>query len=278
MSRSNTAVTTVAPTTATRTAGIARVTRGSTSSTASVASPTREGRAVALVEVRHELAHLLDEGVGVGREPAELRQLPDDDDDGQPVHVADLDLARQQVGDEAELADTEPDLDEADEDGEHPGQGDGGGRVVAGDDERGDGGEDQRPERGVGAEHEDLRRPHRGRSRRGRRSWCTARSPVAARRARRRPCPGGPGSPRARSRPRGRSAATAARTCAATPHLARGAPRSSTVVHSSSINPPVSCASLSSGPPRWCHDRARPRSSVLARINAALAISSWRWR
>ena len=40
MSRSNTAVTTVAPTTATRTAGIFRVTRGSTSSTASVASPT----------------------------------------------------------------------------------------------------------------------------------------------------------------------------------------------------------------------------------------------
>ena len=40
MSRSNTAVTTVAPTTATRTAGIARVRRGSTSSTASVMSPT----------------------------------------------------------------------------------------------------------------------------------------------------------------------------------------------------------------------------------------------
>ena len=40
MSRSSTAVTTVAPTTATRTAGIARVMRGSTSSTASVASPT----------------------------------------------------------------------------------------------------------------------------------------------------------------------------------------------------------------------------------------------
>ena len=124
--------------------------------------PDGEGRGVALVEVRHELPHLLDEGVGVRREPAELRQLPDDDDDGQSVHVADLDLAREQVGDEAELADTEPDLDEADQDGEHAGQGDGGGRVVAGHDERGDGGEDQRPERRVGAEHEDLRRPHEG--------------------------------------------------------------------------------------------------------------------
>ena len=40
MSRSNTAVTTVAPTTATRTAGTARVILGSTSSTASVTSPT----------------------------------------------------------------------------------------------------------------------------------------------------------------------------------------------------------------------------------------------
>ena len=45
MSRSNTAVTTVAPTTATSTAGIFRVKRGSTSSTASVTSPT--ARAVA---------------------------------------------------------------------------------------------------------------------------------------------------------------------------------------------------------------------------------------
>ena len=84
-----------------------------------------------------ELAHLLDEAVGVGREPEELRQLPDDDDDRQAVHVADLDLAREQVGDEAELADTEPDLDEADEDGEHAGQRDGGGRVVAGHDAAG---------------------------------------------------------------------------------------------------------------------------------------------
>ena len=40
MSRSNRPVTTVAPTTATRTAGILRVRRGSTSSTASVTSPT----------------------------------------------------------------------------------------------------------------------------------------------------------------------------------------------------------------------------------------------
>ena len=108
--------------------------------------PDGEGRGIVLVEVRDELADLVDEGVGVRGEPAELRKLPDDDDDGQSVHVADLHLAREQVGDEAQLADAEPDLDQADQDGEHAGQGDGGGRVVAGDDERGDGGEDQRPE------------------------------------------------------------------------------------------------------------------------------------
>ena len=77
--------------------------------------PHGEGGAITLVEVRHELEHLLNEGVGVRLETAVLGQLPDDDDHGQAVHVADLDLARQQVGDEAELADAEPDLDEADE-------------------------------------------------------------------------------------------------------------------------------------------------------------------
>ena len=108
--------------------------------------PDAEGRGVALVEVGHELAYFLDKGVSVRREPAELRQLPDDDDDRQSVHVADLDLAGEQVGDEAQLANTKPDLDEADQDGEHAGQSDGGGRVVAGHDERGDRGKDQWPE------------------------------------------------------------------------------------------------------------------------------------
>ena len=60
----------------------------------------------------NERAHLVDEAVGVGREPEELRQLADDDRDRQPVHVADLHLAREQVGDEAELAEAEADLDE----------------------------------------------------------------------------------------------------------------------------------------------------------------------
>ena len=136
----------MAPTTATRTAGIVRVTRGSTSSTASVARPTV--RAVASRWSKFVTnSRISSTKVSASVEnPLSFGSCPTMMTIGQPVHVADLHLARQQVGDEAELADAEPDLDEADQDGEHAGQGDGGGGVVAGHDERGDGGEDQRPE------------------------------------------------------------------------------------------------------------------------------------
>ena len=69
-----------------------------------------------------ERADLVDERVGVGREAEELRELAHDDRDREPVHVADLHLAREQVGDEAELAETEPDLDQADEQRQHAGE------------------------------------------------------------------------------------------------------------------------------------------------------------
>ena len=79
-------------------------------------------RRVALVESVEERPHLLDEAVGVGREPAQLGQLADDDGDRQPVHVSDLDLLREQVGDETELRDPEPDQDQPDHDRHHPGE------------------------------------------------------------------------------------------------------------------------------------------------------------
>ena len=47
------------------------------------------------------------------------------------VHVADLHLLGEQVGDEPELPEAEADLDEADEDGEHSGERDRGPRVAA---------------------------------------------------------------------------------------------------------------------------------------------------
>ena len=72
------------------------------------------------VEVLDELADLVAEAVGVGREAEELRELADDDRHREPVHVADLHFAREQVRDKPELADTERDLDQADEQCQHP--------------------------------------------------------------------------------------------------------------------------------------------------------------
>ena len=159
MARSKTAVATVAPTTATRTAGIVRVKRGSTSRTANVIKPSTNAVELRSSNPLEERPHLVDEAVGVGREPAQLGQLADDDGDRQPVHVADLDLLREQIGDEAELRDPEPDQDQPDHDRHHPGERDGRLRIAC-DGERHDGGEDQRRHRRVRPEHEHARRTH----------------------------------------------------------------------------------------------------------------------
>ncbi len=100
-----------------------------------------------LIEVAEELLQLFEERVGVGREPEELRQLADDDRDRQPVHVADLHLARQQVGDEAEPREPGDDLDDPDEEGEHPGELDRPRRAGADDQQRRQRGEDHRRDR-----------------------------------------------------------------------------------------------------------------------------------
>ena len=76
------------------------------------AEADHQGGDVGLVEAGEERLDLLDEAVGVGGEAEELGELADEDGDGQPVHVADLDLLAQQVGDEPELAQAEADLDE----------------------------------------------------------------------------------------------------------------------------------------------------------------------
>ena len=59
-----------------------------------------------LVEVLEPRGDLAAERGRVGGEPAQLRQLTHDDRDRETVHVADLDLARQQIGDEPEPAQT----------------------------------------------------------------------------------------------------------------------------------------------------------------------------
>ncbi len=94
------------------------------------ADTDRERSTLRAIDVLDELADLVTEAVGVGREPEELRELAHDDRDGEPVHVADLHFTREQVGDETELGDTEGDLDEADEQGQHPREHDGAAWVV----------------------------------------------------------------------------------------------------------------------------------------------------
>ena len=158
--RSKAAETTVAATTATSTAGIFFETPGNPSSSASVPRPTRSVVVFVSIEVRQEGADLVDEAVGVGREAEELGQLADDDRDGQPVHVADLDLLGEQVGDEPQLAQAQADLDEAYHERQHPRHGDRAGGVVR-HDERHDGGEDERRDGRVRAEDEHARRPEK---------------------------------------------------------------------------------------------------------------------
>ena len=122
------------------------------------AEADEERRRVRLVEVREEGDDVVDEGVPLGREAEELGELADDDRDGQPVHVADLDLLGEQVGDEPELAEAQADLDEADHERQHAGHGDRAGRVV-GHEQRRDGGEDERRDGRVRAEDQHARRP-----------------------------------------------------------------------------------------------------------------------
>ena len=138
------------------TAGIRDVKRGSTSINASARHTDDQRVAIALVEAVHEGLDVFDEVVPVGGETEQLRELADDDRHAQAHHVADLHLLREQVCDEAQLADPEPDLDRAHEQRQEAGEGDELGRVV-GDREREDRGEDQRPERRVGPEDEDAR-------------------------------------------------------------------------------------------------------------------------
>ena len=180
----STAETTVAPTTATSTAGSRCVTRGSTSSTREHRQPDGERGRVRLVEAVEERPHLVEERVGVGREAEQLRQLADDDRDRR-ARSCSRPAPPWRAGRRRTRA--------------CPGRGrsrssptsiasmPASAIAVAGsppDEQRGDRGEDQRRDRRVGAEHEHPRGTEERRSRPGRRSSCRGRSPPAGRRAR----------------------------------------------------------------------------------------------
>ena len=102
-----------------------------------------------------EAARLVDQPVRVNGEPEELRQLPDQDRERKPVHVADLRRPREQVGDEPESRNAGDDHDHADQQGEHRSQGDRALGASPGADDRQDCGGDHGPERGVRAEDQD---------------------------------------------------------------------------------------------------------------------------
>ena len=164
-------------------------------------------------------------------EAEQLRQLSDDDRDREAVHVSDLHLLREQVGDEPELAEPEADLGEPDQHRQHAGQRDRRARVSARQQRR-DRGEDQRRDRRVGAEHEHPRGPEHRVADQARDRRVEAGDRREPGQLARRPCPAGRGSPPARPRPRDPVAATRADRCGARERPAPSARRESRVPRS----------------------------------------------
>ena len=122
---------TVAATTATSTAGSRRVMRGRTSSSASTASPTTS--VVACVWSRPSKktrTSFRNESASVEK-PNSFGSCPTMIVIAEAVHVADLDLLGEEVGDEPELAQAQPDLREPDQHRQHAGESDRACRVAA---------------------------------------------------------------------------------------------------------------------------------------------------
>ena len=119
------------------------------------AQADQERRPDSVVEPEYKGLDLGPETLDVRREPEELGQLAHNDDEGETVHVTDLHLTREQVGDEAEASEPQPDLDERDDDSEHAGQRDGTMHVAVRQQWH-EGSEDQGRDRRIRAEDEDL--------------------------------------------------------------------------------------------------------------------------
>ena len=133
------------------------MTRGRISSTANVARPIASAVVFVWSRPCEEGLALVDEAVGVGREAEQLGELAHDDRDREPVHVADLHLLGEQVGDEAELAEAEADLDRARPSAPSSPRARSASRRVVRHEQRHDRREDQRRDRGIRAEHQDPR-------------------------------------------------------------------------------------------------------------------------
>ena len=110
-------------TTATSTAGITGTHRWSTRMTTSPNSPTRTAAVHGLPrpDSVHEPGDVPAQGVRVHREPAQLRELANQDGERQAGHVADLRRFGEQVGHKSQLGHSGQDHHGADHEGEHGG-------------------------------------------------------------------------------------------------------------------------------------------------------------
>ena len=72
-----------------------------------------QGRWVRGVEALDELRHLREKSAGFAREAEQLRQLANQDDQGDAIQIADENGLREEVGDEAQTRDPRNDVEEA---------------------------------------------------------------------------------------------------------------------------------------------------------------------
>ena len=157
--RSNTADTTVAPTTAIRMPGTVGRQRLTPRMMARDTTADGEGDRdrLAVHQSRRERRGLAHQAVRIDTEAEQLGQLADDHDQGDAVEVADPDRRGQQGGQEAEPRDARRDDDHPGDDREEGRQGDRPCLVSGG--QRHDRGSDERDERRVRTEDQDPRRP-----------------------------------------------------------------------------------------------------------------------
>ena len=154
--------TTVAPTTATSTSGYLGqpALEAEDHGQADQADPQRDAVGLAVGDALDEAGDLADQAVGVDREPEQLGELPHQDRQGDPVHVAVAHRLGQHVGDEPEAQQAGAHVDDPGQERERAGQRDG--LVGVARRQGHDGDRDQGRERGVGTEDQDPARPEQG--------------------------------------------------------------------------------------------------------------------
>ncbi len=119
------------------------------------------GNGLAVDHAAHECFALVEEAGRVTVETDELRELTDEHDQRDAVEEADADRLREQLRQDAEAGEARRDAQRSHQQRQHSREGHRFRRVPVGAHERQDCRRDQRPERGVGAEHEDAGRSER---------------------------------------------------------------------------------------------------------------------